>query len=60
MKIFCSEDLFWKLQTTFRNFYGRYTDLVHKFDTSVSYMLFTENNYNFSLIKAKSALISIN
>ena len=28
-----------KLQTTFRKFYGRHTDLVHKFDTSVSYML---------------------
>ena len=28
-----------KLQTTFRKFYGRHTDLVHKFDTSVSHML---------------------
>ena len=28
-----------KLQTTFRNFYGRHTDLVHKFDKSVSHML---------------------
>ena len=28
-----------KLQTTFRKFYGRHTDLVHKFDTSESYML---------------------
>ena len=39
-KIFCPEDLFWfqflkqgyfsrKLQTTFRKFYGRHTDLVH-------------------------------
>ena len=25
-------------QTTFRKFYGRHTDLVHKFDTSVSHM----------------------
>ena len=46
MKIFCSEDLFKvieagyssrKLQTTFLKFYGRHTDLVHKFDTSVSH-----------------------
>ena len=29
----------WKFQTTFRKFYGRHTDLVHKFDTSVSHML---------------------
>ena len=28
-----------KLQTTFRKLYGRQTDLVHKFDTSVSHML---------------------
>ena len=27
-----------KLQTTSRKFYGRHTDLVHKFDTSVSHM----------------------
>ena len=26
-------------QTTFRKFYGRHTDLVNKFDTSVSHML---------------------
>ena len=26
-----------KLQTTFRKFYGRHTDLVHKFDTSLSH-----------------------
>ena len=26
-------------QTTFREFYGRHTDLVHKCDTSVSHML---------------------
>ena len=26
-------------QTTFRKFYGRHSDLVHKFDTSVSHML---------------------
>ena len=29
----------WKNQTTFRKFYGRHTDLVHKFDTFVSHML---------------------
>ena len=28
-----------KLQTIFRKFYGRHTDLVHKCDTSVSHML---------------------
>ena len=28
-----------KRQTTFRKFYGRHRDLVHKFDTSVSNML---------------------
>ena len=28
-----------KLQTTFQKFYGHHTDLVHKFDTSVSHML---------------------
>ena len=28
-----------KLQTTFRKFYGRHTDLVRKFDTSVSHVL---------------------
>ena len=28
-----------KLETTFRKLYGRHTDLVHKFDTSVSHML---------------------
>ena len=28
-----------KLQTIFRKFYGRHTDLVHKFDTSLSHML---------------------
>ena len=28
-----------KLQTTFRKFYSRRTDLVHKFDTSVTRML---------------------
>ena len=28
-----------KLQTTFRKFYGRHTNLIHKFDTSVSHML---------------------
>ena len=28
-----------KLQTTFRKFYGRHTDLVNKFNTSVSHML---------------------
>ena len=51
IKIFCLDDLFWfqgllkqgyssrKLQTTFRNFYGRHTDLVHKLDTCVSHML---------------------
>ena len=36
-----------KLLTTFRKFYRRHTDLVHKFDTSVSHMsngLFT--NYD--------------
>ena len=27
-----------RLQTTFRKFYGRHTDLVHIFDTSVSYV----------------------
>ena len=27
------------LKTTFRKFYGRHTDLVHKFDTSVLHML---------------------
>ena len=26
-------------RTTFRKFYGRHTDLVHKFNTSVSHML---------------------
>ena len=46
MNIFCSEDLLWfkvieagyssrKLQTTFRNVYGRHTDIVDKFDTSM-------------------------
>ena len=51
MKIFCSEDLFWfqsywnsdilheNFKTTFRKFYGRHTDLVYKFDTSVSHIL---------------------
>ena len=32
-------------RTTFRKFYGRHTDLVHQFDTSVSHMfndLFTD------------------
>ena len=29
----------WKLQTTFRKVYGRYTDLIHKFDTSMPHML---------------------
>ena len=36
-----------KLQATFRKFYGRHTDLVHQFDTSVSHMLnglFTNSN----------------
>ena len=28
-----------KRQTPFRKFDGRHTDLVHKFDTSVSHML---------------------
>ena len=28
-----------KLQTTFRKFYGRHTDIVHKFYTSVLHML---------------------
>ena len=28
-----------KLQATFRQFYGRHTHLVHKFDTSLSHML---------------------
>ena len=28
-----------KLQTTFQKFYGRHTDFVQKFDTSVSHML---------------------
>ena len=28
-----------KPQTSFRKFYGRHTDLVHKFDTSVSHIL---------------------
>ena len=27
------------LTDTFRKFYGRHTDLLHKFDTSVSHML---------------------
>ena len=29
----------WKLQTTFWKFYGRHTDLLHKFDTFVSHIL---------------------
>ena len=51
MKIFCSEDLFWfqgllkqgyslrKRQTTFLQFNGRHTDLVHKFYNSVSHIV---------------------
>ena len=27
------------IQTTFQKFYGRHTDLVHKFDTFMLYML---------------------
>ena len=49
MKMFCSEDLFWFQScwsrdilhgnlTTFRKFHC-HTDIVHKFDTSVSHML---------------------
>ena len=48
MKILCSEDPFWfqrrdilhgNFILLFRKFYGRRTDLVHKFDTSLSHML---------------------
>ena len=49
MKIFCSDDLFWlkvieagysswKRQTTFIKLYDRHTYLVHKCDTSVTYV----------------------